>query len=312
MRLQSMPSAAPTCRSSPGLSCAAGDPPRVLLAVAALGYQVPQADFTGRVHSVFAQACNLASGETLFTLVPPHAGNGPSTLRLAVGTPHDLRELFDAGEPFSCRQRRLRTGHTELRLQHAGVWRPTVASSQRAPAQIESRLRSAAALLTRRHSARMSVIEREAATVVAELSGACRALDIDLAVRSAEALIGWGEGLTPAGDDFLVGLLAGLGAFVRVDERRHGFRAALGAAIARGTPRTTPIAAHYLRLAAGGHFTEPLVDARDGLLCEPDQAWVDAALGRALAVGATSGADTISGLLAGLCAWLPLTSAATE
>jgi hypothetical protein len=312
MRLQSIPSAAPTCRSSQSLYWAAGNPPRLVLAVAALGYQVPQADFTGRVHSVFAQACNLASGDTLFTLVAPHAGNGPTTLRLAVGTPHDLRELFDVGERFDCRQRRLRTGRVELRMQHAGVWRPTVANSQLAPAQIDSRLRSAAALLARRHSAHSSVIEREAATLVTELGNACRALDIDLAVRRAEALIGWGEGLTPAGDDFLVGLLAGLGALVQVDERRHAFRAALEAAIARGTPRTTPIAAHYLRLAAGGHFAEPLVDARDGLLCEPRQAWVDAALGRALAVGATSGADTVSGLLAGLCAWLPLPRAATS
>lgn len=312
MRLQSIPSAAPTCHLSQGLPCAAGHPPRVVLAVAALGYQVPQAEFTGRIHSVFGQACNLASGDTLFTLVAPPAGNGPTTLRLAVGTPHDLRDLFDVGERFDCRQRRLRTGRTELRLEHAGVWRPSVANSQLAPAQIDGRLRSAAALLARRHRARMSVIVREAAPLVAELSDACRALDTGLAVRLAEALIGWGEGLTPAGDDFLVGLLAGLGAFVQADERRLAFHAALVAAIARGTSRTTPIAAHYLRLAAGGHFTEPLVDARDGLLCEPRQAWVDAALGRALAVGATSGADTISGLLAGLCAWLPLTRTATS
>jgi hypothetical protein len=283
-----------------------------VLAVAALGYQVPQADFTGRVHSVFAQACNLESGDTLFTLVAPHAGNGPTTLRLAVGTPHDLRDLFDVGELFHCRQRRLRTGQTELRLQHASVWRPAVASSPLSPAQIDGRLHSAAVLLARRHGAQSSVIGREAATLVAALGQACRALDIDLAVHLAEALIGWGEGLTPAGDDFLVGLLAGLDAFAQADERRHAFRAALVAAIARGLPRTTPIAAHYLRLAAGGHFTEPLLDARDGLLCEPRQAWVDAALGRVLAVGATSGADTVGGLLAGLCAWLPLTRAATS
>lgn len=312
MRLQSIPSAVPTCRSSPGLHCAVGRPPHIVLAVATLGYQVPQADFRGRVHSVFAQACNLACGDALFTLVAAHAGNGPTTLRLAVGAPHDLRDLFDVGELFHCRQRRLRTGHTELRLQQAGVWQPTVALSQLAPAQIDSRLRSAAALLARRRSTHASVIEREAATLVAELGDACRVLDIDLAMRLAESLIGWGEGLTPAGDDFLVGLLAGLGAFVQVDERRHAFRAALVAAIARGTLRTTPIAAHYLRLAAGGHFTEPLVDARDGLLCEPRQALVDAALDRALTVGATSGADTVSGLLAGLCAWLPLMRATTS
>ena len=75
---------------------------------------------------------------------------------------------------------------------------------------------------------------------------------------------------------------------------------------ARSTPRTTPIAAHYLRLAAGGHYTEPLVRLRRALLCEDDVDVVDAALRTALAVGATSGADTVSGLSAGLRAWLPM------
>ena len=121
-----------------------------------------------------------------------------------------------------------------------------------------------------------------------------------------------GEGLTPAGDDFLVGLLAGLGALVQVDERRHAFRAALEAAIAQGTPPRRRSPRTIFGSLAGGHFAEPLVDARDGLLCEPRQAWVDGGAGRALTVGATSGADTVRGLLAGLCAWLPLTRAATS
>ena len=72
------------------------------------------------------------------------------------------------------------------------------------------------------------------------------------------------------------------------------------------TPRTTPIAAHYLRLAAGGHYTDPLIRLRRALLCETSADVVDAALRNALAVGATSGADTVSGLSAGLRAWLPM------
>ena len=71
------------------------------------------------------------------------------------------------------------------------------------------------------------------------------------------------------------------------------------------TQRTTPIAAHFLRLAAAGHYAEPLIRLRTALLCEDDGDVVDAALQSALAVGATSGADTVSGLLAGLLAWLP-------
>ena len=73
--------------------------------------------------------------------------------------------------------------------------------------------------------------------------------------------------------------------------------------------RTTPIAAHYLRLASAGHYAAPLLGLRAALLCEDDTSVVDAALLRALAVGATSGADTVSGLLSGLRAWLPARSA---
>ena len=63
--------------------------------------------------------------------------------------------------------------------------------------------------------------------------------------------------------------------------------------------RTTPIAAHYLKLAAGGHYNEPLVGLRNALLAEDDRHVVDAALRRVLAIGASSGADTARGLAGG-------------
>jgi len=156
----------------------------------------------------------------------------------------------------------------------------------------------------------MSVIDGEGASVVRALRDACRALDDEHATRQIDCLIGWGEGLTPAGDDFLIGLTAGLDALVRGDEGRRRFRSALAAALAGRTHRTTPIAAHYLRLAAGGHYTEPLIRLRHALLCEESGDVVDPALQRALAVGATSGADTVDGLLAGLFAWLPAPASA--
>ena len=130
-------------------------------------------------------------------------------------------------------------------------------------------------------------------------------LDSGQAARHVARLVGWGEGLTPAGDDFLLGLMAGLDALVRDDPRRREFRRALAAALEASTQRTTPIAAHYLRLAAGGHYIEPLIRLRNALLCEDDGAVLDQALHSALAVGATSGADTVSGLVAGLGVWLP-------
>jgi len=154
------------------------------------------------------------------------------------------------------------------------------------------------------------VIDGEGASVVCALRDACRSFDGEQAVRHAARLVGWGEGLTPAGDDFLLGLVAGLDALGGDCERRHAFHRMLTAALNALTPRTTAIAAHYLRLAAAGHYTEPLVRLRHALLCEEDLGAVDAALCAALAVGATSGADTVSGLLAGLLAWLPASTTA--
>ena len=57
-------------------------------------------------------------------------------------------------------------------------------------------------------------------------------------------------------------------------------------------------------------FLLPLVGLRAALLCQDDPGVIDAALQSALAVGATSGADTVSGLLAAVNAWLPAPAAA--
>ena len=278
---------------------------RVTLAVESIGYLVPRSGFTGRVHSVFANACNIACDDTLLTLCAFGVGCGPVTLRLASTASHDLRDLFDAGERIHGHPNRARTGRVELQWLHAGVWRPADLGPLLPRGRIETHLHCARQRLAQRRRTQASVIDRDGAPLVAALSDACRAVEGEQALRQVQRLIGWGEGLTPAGDDFLVGLIAGLDASTPADERRCEFRRALAAALIGGAPRTTPIAAHCLRLAAGGHYTEPLMRLRHALLCEDDDRALDEALRSALAVGATSGADTVSGLLAGLLAWLP-------
>ena len=138
------------------------------------------------------------------------------------------------------------------------------------------------------------------------LRDACRALDCAQATRHVDRLIGWGEGLTPAGDDFLVGLIAGLDALVARRRsappvpRRAGRDAHALAPGARRRSRRTTFA-----LPRRPTTRSRCSRLRSALLCEDDGDVVDAALQSALAVGASSGADTVSGLLAGLLAWLP-------
>ncbi len=277
---------------------------RTVLAVETVGYLVPRTPFTGRVHSVFAQACNVACNGTLLTLCTWRVGIGPLTVRLAGGGPQDLREWLEVGERIDADPGCLRARRAELRWAQAAVWRP--AGSARAlldDAQIHARLRLAGTRLARFRRAHPSIIDGDGAAVTAALRESCRTLDGAQAALQVGRLIGWGEGLTPSGDDFLVGMLAGLDALVQVDPRRGPFRDALAATIIGCVGRTTAISAHCLRLAAGGHLGEPLVRLREALIAEPQGDGVDDALRTALAVGATSGADTVSGLLAGLAAW---------
>lgn len=281
-----------------------GHAQRLVVGVDRVGYLVPRTDFRGHVHSVFEKSCNVALDDRLLTICDSRAGEGPATLRLAGAGVGDLRNRFNVGEPVACNDGRMRSGRVDLQMCHASVWRPAEPRPLLPPARIDAHLRSARTRLAQQRRTHSSIVDREGAAVVAALMAAVHALDIGRATLGLDRLIGWGEGLTPAGDDFLVGLIAALNALVQGDERRRGFCGAIGLAIGSRIGRTTPIAAHYLHLAAGGHFTEPIVVVRDALLSE-DQEWlVDAAVQRVLDIGATSGADTLSGLLAGLHAWL--------
>jgi hypothetical protein len=118
--------------------------------------------------------------------------------------------------------------------------------------------------------------------------------DTAAAIGPTVDLIGLGIGLTPSGDDYLVGLLAGLDA--TDDPARFG----LAEAIARQAPaRTTAVSAASLRHATRGAFSERLHDLLVAL-ARGNLDDLEAPIRRVIAYGSTSGSDTLVGLLAGL------------
>ncbi|HZW73635.1 MAG TPA: hypothetical protein VFF43_08800, partial [Caldimonas sp.] len=58
-------------------------PARFAATVGSIGHLVPQSPWNGRVHSVFARACNVACGAHLLTIGTRAVGDGPTTLVLA-------------------------------------------------------------------------------------------------------------------------------------------------------------------------------------------------------------------------------------
>lgn len=122
----------------------------------------------------------------------------------------------------------------------------------------------------------------------------------DLYAESSRALAGLGTGLTPTGDDLLVGLLAASERFALLGWISDAARDALLAAV-NDLPRhcTTPVSREMLAHAVGGSYPEALVDlvrhlGREGVSI---QRW-----GQAVAwlqeVGSDSGVDMLSGVLA--------------
>jgi hypothetical protein len=115
------------------------------------------------------------------------------------------------------------------------------------------------------------------------------------------ALLGLGAGLTPQGDDVLVGLLVGLAAVPRARPLAHR----LGDVVTGlAASRTTTLSAALLRDAADGFAVPALVDLVDGLhevkhthRTTSDRMLADVVV-RLLAVGHTSGAGLAHGAVA--------------
>jgi len=272
-----------------------------VLQVESIGYLVPGPLFDGTVHSVFARACNIACRDSLLSLVAPGAAAAPTAFVLARGV-DDLRSRYRIGDAVARRGARLASRSCVVDLAGATVWRPRERSFVVDQAQLDANLRVCRTRLDARLPARASVVHREGRVVCECLEDACRDGDFDAALAQASRLIGWGEGLTPAGDDFLVGMLAALHALA-CSPARMGLVARLGGALELQASRTTAVAAHALRLAARGHFSADLHRLFEALLSSADAEDVRRSADDALDVGATSGADRVAGLLAGVSAW---------
>ncbi len=102
-----------------------------------------------------------------------------------------------------------------------------------------------------------------------------------------------GEGLTPAGDDCVVGALAAIhrlapGWLTANDGQRHRLADA-------ARRRTTDVARDFVLEALDGRFAEPVL----ALLTAGSDEDAGSAARRLLVMGATSGADTLCGIRLG-------------
>lgn len=131
--------------------------------------------------------------------------------------------------------------------------------------------------------------------------------DIPAARNVASKLAGLGAGLTPAGDDFLMGAI--YAAWILHPPEIAG---ALAQAIAEtAAPLTTSLSAAWLRAAANGEAGSLWHEFLDALI-SGDPSRVQITTKNILAVGETSGADALAGFTSVFTSWMERTDSLHE
>ena len=272
-----------------------------------IGAGVPTEPFLGSVRSVFVNAAILTFANRLLTLAPAATGGLPGAITVDVPRGFDFSRFLIVGAAAASRAGILRFAGdaTSVDLRGANHWRSRLrelALDLNKPAT-ERAWRTVAASL--RTDGRSNAIARLGQGAIVKLGKATRRFDLQSAARAAERLVGLGAGGTPAGDDLLVGYLAGLWSSIASDRPRANFAASL-ADILRGLgKRTNDVSRVYLEAAADAEVSERLADVMRSIAAGEAQPIVGAAAAAAISVGHSSGADGTLGLLVGLAAWGP-------
>lgn len=287
-----------------------------------IGYAVPRSNFDATVHSVFESAINLrlARGSKLLTLAASSEADLPQGIR--VDTAEDFSfEIFHAGEQVSCRDDILRLGSLTIELRDAGCWKcnlPALQADMTKSAVVTAWqyvwqvLRKQQILLGaeiiaedlfRSDEIIQVGVPRKAGEAMRGLFDAARRYDLT-ATSFVRPLIGLGTGLTPSGDDLLVGCLAGLWCAVLDKSERIQFVTSLGKAVIRLSRQTNDISRTYLFHASRGQVSSRLADLAEAICHAENSDRLLTVAESAMQVGHTSGMDAVTGLLIGLTTWI--------
>jgi hypothetical protein len=268
----------------------------------------------GIVHSVFAHAVNLRfEQDRMLVLLDARKPNVPHGIRIAAHAWSRLRGRVQAGNSAVLFDRTLRLGPGGLcvDLARAHDWRLDVAahaidwSKARVVAAfdtlrvgLDQHATSNTLAASRRDWVRARFLQRVSASLPS-LETAMRALRAQEASAQLNALIGLGCGLTPSGDDFIIGCLAGLAISACDEAPRLRFLREIAAGLELSG--TTLISGQHLRDACSLQFAQPLAEL--AMAIAKGDYDVGQKLTDALEIGAYSGVDGVAGLLFALQTW---------
>lgn len=234
---------------------------------------------------VFDHACNLINerGDVL-SIVTSQIGNGP--FNLVIDADRMFSRYLDVRSPISVRSGSLDLGDLKIRVDASQLWCPQPDWHSLYVKRYEILNQLQQLPITKHQS------------LISNLTAALANANISMAKTAASQLAGLGIGLTPAGDDYILG--AAMAAWI-IHPKKDAEK--LAKEITKiAAPLTTSLSASWLRAVGRGeagvlwhHLFDALFHARDTN--------VQFYLARLLSVGETSGADALAGFFGTFVSW---------
>lgn len=258
---------------------------------------------TGLVIATFARSCYLDLDGRIIALVSPDLSNGPLNLVLS---PAPVFAHLSVGTLVRSTAERLRVGEEwDVKLVGASGWDPvlrridpiaapylwTHLSSLDTLMDAEAPLEGLGRVCIQPTKGDLTSLEQSGVSALTDLSHGLQKANPEQLARGAHALAGLGPGLTPSGDDVLVGCLLALA--VLPNTNPGPLREAI---ISSARGRTTRIGEAYLNAAARGEASEAWHHLISSLQT-PDAVPLIGAARQILAVGETSGSDMLGGFV---------------
>lgn len=288
-----------------------------------IGYAVPRKVFVACVHSVFKTSVNFQAEDAsgLLTLVTSDHADLPQGIRLEPSEGLYFDNLRPEQSVY-CRDGLLSFQNAPLQvdLRKACRWNCDLAAldinladpgtalawnrvwQELNKRQIDAEAEIVAGELFYENDDAKKGAARKAGQAVRRLVQATRQYD-QAAIPAAGELVGLGSGLTPSGDDLLVGYLTGLWCTFRKEIDRRRFVTSLGRAVIDFSQGTNAISRTYLLHAAHGQVTSRLVTLAQAIGQGEGYEYLLDSTEAAMYAGHTSGMDAVTGLLLGLITW---------
>ncbi|HLF74927.1 MAG TPA: DUF2877 domain-containing protein [Anaerolineales bacterium] len=283
-----------------------------------IGEAVPRENFDARVQSVFHSAVNLrlTGADRLITLLISDHYELPQGIRIADGgCPLQTLDV-DLWAASRGGVLRFESSPLTVDLRGASVWKCHVSelnADLQSPAVIQAWSSAWEMLIRGQRRAQTEVLagdlfqlnqgsrlSQKLSWPVVQLITSTAQLDVESSIHAAQKMIGLGPGVTPSGDDLLIGFLAGLWSTTGQNPDMLAFLRAFGPELMHSAGRTNQVSRTYLYHATCGQFSSSLSHLAEAI-ANGDP--VETAAEEAMRIGHSSGMDSVTGLLIGLCVW---------